>query len=642
MYTLRTPFSSTLMASTADEVATNGTGDGASGGDAAAGAASPSTTTAQAAPAPTGLLAQLPGMLWRGFMIYMVYSTFIKAKPTNTNLPPVTDGGLVLDADAEDGGSAVVAQPRSGSHRCMWPQSTGMDLEVYLDEAPEFTSFGDTEKRIWSEFGLTFDSDAANLRETSVTVRPSAAVQANATLYAHVFLTRHGYAVDPSDEQSYDERSRLYKRIQMTRYVKRPKKATSTNLLTGEATVIHPLADVPDEMAHTYASMWVPSITLELVDDRNAYPGGGIPEQMANGMTFHSSGNYYPTLFVNEFWLLRDYLIPVNETISELPLNLTFSTTSLIKWQMMSQMQASFDAQETAMMGGADGETDEFKRMLLETNPILLGVTFVVSILHSVFDFLAFKNDVSFWKNKKSMEGMSVRTMFLNTFAQLIIFLYLLDNDTSFMILISCGIGVAIEFWKLQRACKVTVDAQFPFLHFEDDEGYAGSTKAFDDEAMKYLAWVLYPFLACYFVYSLIYNEHRGWYSFILSTLVSAIYLGGFLLMVPQLLINYRLKSVAHLPMRAFTYKFLSTIIDDLFAFIIKQPMASRIASFRDDIIFLIYLYQRWIYRVDKTRVNEYGQSFDESGKPAPIADADATAADGSPAIEASETKKDK
>ena len=29
----------------------------------------------------------------------------------------------------------------------------------------------------------------------------------------------------------------------------------------------------------------------------------------------------------------------------------------------------------------------------------------------------------------------------------------------------------------------------------------------------------------------------------------------------------------------------------------------------RDDVIFLIYLYQRWIYRVDMTRVNEFGFS---------------------------------
>ena len=37
-----------------------------------------------------------------------------------------------------------------------------------------------------------------------------------------------------------------------------------------------------------------------------------------------------------------------------------------------------------------------------------------------------------------------------------------------------------------------------------------------------------------------------------------------------QLYLNYKLKSVAHLPWRQMSYKFLNTIIDDLFAFVIK------------------------------------------------------------------------
>lgn len=45
--------------------------------------------------------------------------------------------------------------------------------------------------------------------------------------------------------------------------------------------------------------------------------------------------------------------------------------------------------------------------------------------------------------------------------------------------------------------------------------------------------------------------------------------------------------------MRMLTYKFLSTIIDDLFAFIIKMPTLHRIACFRDDVIFVIFLYQK-------------------------------------------------
>jgi len=61
------------------------------------------------------------------------------------------------------------------------------------------------------------------------------------------------------------------------------------------------------------------------------------------------------------------------------------------------------------------------------------------------------------------------------------------------------------------------------------------------------------------------------------------------------------------MPWRMMTYKFLNTIIDDLFAFIIKMPTLHRLSVFRDDIIFLIFLYQRWIYRVDMTRINEFG-----------------------------------
>lgn len=42
------------------------------------------------------------------------------------------------------------------------------------------------------------------------------------------------------------------------------------------------------------------------------------------------------------------------------------------------------------------------------------------------------------------------------------------------------------------------------------------------------------------------------------------------------------------------------------------MPTLYRIGCFRDDIIFLIYVYQRYKYRVDPTRVNEFGVSGEE------------------------------
>jgi len=109
-------------------------------------------------------------------------------------------------------------------------------------------------------------------------------------------------------------------------------------------------------------------------------------------------------------------------------------------------------------MGGNAGESDILKSMITDTNPILLVITAIVSVLHSVFDMLAFKNDIAFFKKKKSMVGLSIRTMIVNTFFQVIIFLYLMDNDTSFMILMSNGMGLAIEVWKVLRACKFSYD----------------------------------------------------------------------------------------------------------------------------------------------------------------------------------------
>lgn len=85
-----------------------------------------------------------------------------------------------------------------------------------------------------------------------------------------------------------------------------------------------------------------------------------------------------------------------------------------------------------------------------------------------------------------------------------------------------------------------------------------------------------------------------SWYSWSINSLANGVYAFGFLFMLPQLFVNYRLKSVAALPWRAFTYRAFTTFIDDVFAFIITMPTAHRLACFRDDIVFIIYLYQRW------------------------------------------------
>ncbi|ORZ40862.1 cleft lip and palate transmembrane protein 1-domain-containing protein [Catenaria anguillulae PL171] len=309
-------------------------------------------------------------------------------------------------------------------------------------------------------------------------------------------------------------------------------------------------------------------------------------------------------VWINDFWILDEDLLLINSTTTVVPLH--------IKYYPAKLMTAGAD------VGGSG--LDEIKRMLRDTNPWYLALTMLVSVLHSLFEFLAFKNDIAHWKKRKSVKGISVRSMLINLGIQVIVFLYLLDNstNTSMVILLSNGVGLAIEFWKVTRATKFHIDYTnrmygiVPRISLGDKKSYTKSrTKEFDDEAFKYMQYLMYPLLAAYAVYSLVYNEHKSWYSFVLNTLVGAVYTFGFLQSLPQLFINYRLKSVAHMNGRTMTYKFLTTIVDDLFAFAVKMPTLQRIAVFRDDVVFVIFLIQRYLYRVDHTRVNEYGQGGD-------------------------------
>ena len=52
-------------------------------------------------------------------------------------------------------------------------------------------------------------------------------------------------------------------------------------------------------------------------------------------------------------------------------------------------------------------DTDEVKGIFADTNMALLMATFAVSAVHLLFDFLAFKNDISFWKGRTNMVSIS-------------------------------------------------------------------------------------------------------------------------------------------------------------------------------------------------------------------------------------------
>ncbi|KAJ8385036.1 hypothetical protein AAFF_G00195660 [Aldrovandia affinis] len=550
----------------------------------------------------------IKGVLFRIFIIWAISSWFRRGPAT-----------------PEQSGPA--GAPRVPS-RNLFPKDTLMDLHVYITQNELFSEFNDTEALFWYQRDLVFgdwvtgdtgDGCYEQYREMDI----SEEVQQNGSLYIHVYFTKSGFHPDPKRKGEYRRLATVHASRMLNKF-KRRKFMKTKNLLTGETEADPEIDQGEKAEAESHGpveviSHWHPNLTINMVDDHTAWVKGSVPPPLDQHVKFDAvSGDYYPIVYFNDYWNLQKDYFPINDTLPKLPLRLTFCPLSLWRWQLYAAQNAkspwNFLAEETYEQ--SDEDQDSVKVALLETNPYLLGVTIVVSIVHSIFEFLAFKNDIQFWNSRQSLEGLSVRSIFFGVFQSLVVLLYILDNETNFVVQVSVFIGLLIDFWKITKVMDVKLDREnkilglIPRLSFKDKSTYVqSSTKIYDDMAFRYLSWLLYPLFGCYAVYSLLYVEHKGWYSWVLSMLYGFLLTFGFITMTPQLFINYKMKSVAHLPWRMLTYKALNTFIDDLFAFVIKMPMMYRIGCLRDDVVFFIYLYQRWIYRVDPNRMNEFGTS---------------------------------
>ncbi len=393
-----------------------------------------------------------------------------------------------------------------------------------------------------------------------------------------------------------------------------------------------------------YISFWKPEVSIRMVEDWTTWKLSELPRSMYHSVVraeskaalgSESAGwQYNPSMCVDEIGLTSDKYIPLNKSLeyslssergrrlvrSVLPLRVTLSAMSLQQWSLMSQIEGSLRLQKDDW-GFSDNDLDDVRRLVTDTPVTLLLVTFVASTLHLIFEFLAFHSDVEFWRENTSVEGISVRSLIGEFVSQVIVFLYLCEGDTSRIITLPALLGILIQFWKVCKATGLELCLSFPFIHLhrltttvpqaenEENETLSGSqqtlhdlTREADSLATTTVAWLFSPMVMGYSVYQLLYEMHYGWYSWLINTLTASVYAFGFALMFPQLYINHRLRSVSRLPWKVLMFKFVSTFIDDLFAFVIHMPTMHRVSCFRDDVIFIIYLYQRWIYTVDESR----------------------------------------
>ena len=455
----------------------------------------------------------------------------------------------------------------------IWPEDSTIDLAMYISPSlmmPSLSSVPSAMK-ILEEKNFTIGNySEARTIDTSFFVPKE--VQNNATLWAHFYMALSGHQLDPT-ASDYDVSKANHFFKPLTQYLPK-KKVKKMKMLLGSRNETEEAEEAEAE-AHptgsTFSSYYHPNFTLSVIPNTgivnypashpalrkniNLEPTGARDESGQNGW-------YYPVLFMNTFWQLRDHMTELNSTVKELPMHVTLNNMGNFKYNTIATIDDNMkQTQKKAASGGqmpasGDGsEFEELKRILIDTNIYLLSTTVIVSIFHMLFEMLAFKSDISHWRQKKDNVGTSLRTILANVVMQAIIFLYLVDNSegTSWMILMGQGFGIVLEAWKITKTVDVRVRQPAPgsrfewlpyHITFEDKHKLSETeqkTQEYDQIAFKYLYMVAVPLLGAYAVYSLLYESHKSWYSFVITTLVGSVYAYGFLMMVPSLYINYRL-----------------------------------------------------------------------------------------------------
>lgn len=444
----------------------------------------------------------------------------------------------------------------------------------------------------------TVDVKVSETNSVTTNVKFPKSVVNNGTMYLCIFAIPKLSDVDRSKPTWWEQE--IYNpetSYMLTRLTQHSIPEAETFNLLGEDAKPGKVVDRSRTVTHLRSRM-----VISLMSDQVSMAPRDVPVELAHVINLtKDKKKYKPILFVDELTMrLRD-LRAVNSTDTNSDIEILYQPISFGKLRLFLQFSAALGSMHG--MGFTDKDTDEVKGIFADTNLVLLLITFGVSAVHLLFDFLAFKHDINFWRSRKTVEGLSRKTILWRAFSQSVIFLYLMDEETSLLVLIPAGVGALIEIWKVTKALHIQFSFSSGFSYGQDTAGET-STAQLDDTAMKYLSWVLYPLCLGGAVYSLIFTPHKSWYSWTVQTTVNGVYAFGFLFMLPQLFLNYKLKSVAHLPWRAFMYKAFNTFIDDLFAFIITMPTAHRVACFRDDIVFLVYLYQRHLYPVDPNRID--------------------------------------
>lgn len=328
-------------------------------------------------------------------------------KQTNTPSSGPSSSIPAFDARPESAVAVESYSPTPQNVAPIWPMDSAIDLSIYVSPSlvmPRLKSVP-TESLVVQEKDFKI-GDWNDKREIDTSFPVPVEVQQNGTLWGHFYLALAGHELDPA-AKGYNP-AKAYHFFRPLNVVLPKKKVVKTKKLLGGSDNTEEV-DQNTPSGPTFTSYYHPNFTLSVIPDSGTLNYPSLHPAIRQFLVLESSGArdasgqngwYYPILYVNTFWQLRDHMIELNSTVKRLPLHISLNNLNNWKFSLYASMDEGMKQnQKQATSGGltasGDGsELEEFKRILVDTNIYLLSTTAVVSLLHTVFEMLAFKSDI--------------------------------------------------------------------------------------------------------------------------------------------------------------------------------------------------------------------------------------------------------
>uniref|UniRef100_A0A667Y3Y6 Lipid scramblase CLPTM1L n=1 Tax=Myripristis murdjan TaxID=586833 RepID=A0A667Y3Y6_9TELE len=408
------------------------------------------------------------------FVVYMLHTAWLLYGFLNTKPCDRGRGELCIS-------SYLAARPRLqlSVFTCLVPEHSQLNLIMKIDPFDSHSTF-----------------------ERCVNVSLPEETRANGSLYAVVYIHKAG--VSPLEDSR-----EVHYAAQITTHIT-PRHTDMQKRISGSQ----------NPVAH-----WRPRLSITMMSEDFTFSKAGLPSDVRRYMRVSQEGRqmtYLPLLLVDELsFRVRDLMVGHIKQSSLMCNIMGSSFADLARFRFWVHLQDV--VYSLRQFGFSEENIDEIKETLVGSNLYVLILTALITALHLICEFLALKNDISSWRKKKSMVGMSRKLVLWRCLSTLLIFLHLLE-ETSLLVLVPVGLGASVEVWKVFKVFKIQVQwkSSKSLIHLDEEER---RTVEYDAQASRYLSYLVYPLCISGAIFSLAYLR---------------VYAFGFLSMAPQLYINHK------------------------------------------------------------------------------------------------------